>query len=106
MKKTIRKIVEGTRNVPSIVFLILAGVLNYAIGQTMLNINTLYSEVTEYGKIEFTLNFVQYVGIWFILKLFNGTVGKIEKNKKAWKQNNNHQIIQKFYFFDYYRLYY
>jgi ABC-type bacteriocin/lantibiotic exporter with double-glycine peptidase domain len=81
MKKTIRKIVEGTRNVPSIVFLILAGILNYAMGQAMLNINTLYSEVTEYEKVEFILNLVQFVAIWFILRLFNGTIGKIEKNK-------------------------
>lgn len=81
MKKTIRKIVEGTRNVPSIVFLVLAGILNYAMGQTMLSINTLYSEVTEYGKTEFILSLIKSVGIWFILRLFNGTVGKIEKNK-------------------------
>jgi len=75
MKKTIRKIVEGTRNVPSIVFLILAAVLNYAMGQAMLNINTLYSEVTEYEKIEFILNLIKFVAIWFVLRLFNGTVG-------------------------------
>ena len=81
MKKTIHKIIEGTRNVPSIVFLILAGILNYAMGQAMLNINTLYSEVTEYERVEFTISLVQFVVIWFILRLFNGTVGKIEKNK-------------------------
>lgn len=82
MKKKIRSIVAASRNIPTAVLLTITVILNYLMGKTISDMNSLYSSITNYSnRNEFIAILVKLIVSWVVIRLVNSIFGKIQKNK-------------------------
>lgn len=81
MKETkFDKFVTKFREVPLPIWMILATLLNYAMGTVMAKINDVYSNIINYDKNEFMKTILILVAIWTVTRVLNQVVGKVSKH--------------------------
>ena len=81
MKETYNKAINNLRKVPTGVYLLLSGVLNYLLGEKISKYNEVLANVTDYSiRGTFVKDLTMTLVIILIVRVFNQSVGKVNKH--------------------------
>lgn len=81
MKESYNKAINSLRRIPTGVYLLLSGILNYVLGEKISKYNEVLANVTDYSvRGTFVKDLTMTLVIILIVRIFNQAVGKVNKH--------------------------